>query len=46
MHTEVLRDFKAEVTSADSAKGSNEREWNKADTCSGQGYSIKSVRQK
>lgn len=30
MHTEVLRDCNAEVTSADSATGSNEREWNKA----------------
>lgn len=30
MHTEVLRDFNAEVTSADSETGSNEREWNKA----------------
>ena len=44
MHAEVLKDFKAGVIRTDSAEGSNEREWNKANVCSGQEYSIKEIR--
>lgn len=44
MHAEVLKDFKAGVISTDSEKGSNEREWNRVNVCSGQKYSIKEIR--
>lgn len=44
MHAEVLRDFEAGVIGIDSAKGKNEREWDRENVYSGQEYLIKAIR--